>query len=98
MKHITSCFSNQMINLCQKAYASEKWKTVIADFLGAPLNKHIQLGTFKSGKLVLIVDCPLWASELKIRLPALREHIRCDHRVALNAIEHKIDPSFFKPL
>ena len=97
MKHITACFSDQLINICQKAYASDKWKSVIDDFLGAPLNKHIHLGSFKSGKLVLMVDCPLWASELKIRMPALREHIRQDHRCTLNSIEHKIDPSFFKP-
>lgn len=97
MKHITNCFSNELISICQKSYATDKWKDIIHLFLNAPLNQHVQLGTFEKSKLVLVVDCPLWASELRPRIPELRDYLRKEHQCyGLSHIQVKIQPDFFK--
>jgi hypothetical protein len=97
MKHITNCFSSELISLCQKSYATDKWKDIIQLFLKAPLNQHVQLGTFEKNKLVLVVDCPLWASELRPRIPELRDYLRKEHQCyGLSHIQVKIQPDFFK--
>jgi hypothetical protein len=96
MKHITTCFSNELIKICEQSYASEKWLDVIHDYLGHPMNQHVQLGSFEKGKMILIADCPLWSSEIKMRVPELRDYIRKEHQCSLKFIEVKIQPDFFK--
>lgn len=97
MKHITDCFSKELVKICQKSYAADKWQLAVHDYLGEPINRHVQLGSFEKGKMVLIVDDPLWASELRVRLPHLRDHIRLELRCySLMFIQIKIQPGFFK--
>lgn len=97
MKHITNCFSQDLIKICQESYAAEKWLVAIHEYLGSPMNQHVQLGSFEQGKMVLIADCPLWANEVRIRLPEIRDYIRIEHKCFnLKFIQVKIQPDFFK--
>ena len=97
MKHITACFSKDLINICQHSFQSEKWQVSIEAYLGTPLNKHICLAQFKAGKMTLIADCPLWASEMRMRLPDLRDYLRKELKChQLKFIEIKTEPSFYK--
>jgi hypothetical protein len=46
---------------------------------------------------VLIVDCPLWASELRMKIPELRDYLRKEKNCYnLTNINLKIEPEFFK--
>ncbi len=93
MKHITDCFSHDLIKLCQKSYASEKWLQVIHEYVGHPLNKHVFINEFQQGKLILGVESSIWASELKMMLPGLRDHLRNNHHCfQLRFIQVKIQP------
>ena len=97
MKHITSCFSEHLINLCHRTFESEKWKEMIAKYLPGPLQQHVFVGEFKQGVLTLIVDCPLWNNQLRMQLPELRDKIRIEEKIyQLRSIQVKIEPSFFK--
>lgn len=97
MKHITSCFSQKLVDICQKSFQSEKWQEVVREFLPRPLKDHVYVGDFKQGLLVLIVDCPLWASELRMRIPELRDYLRREKNCYnLSTINLKIEPEFFK--
>jgi hypothetical protein len=93
MKHITACFSKDLIKICQKSYASEKWLQIIHEFIGHPLNQHVFLNQFENGKIILAVDCSLWASELRTILPNLRDHLRNTHQCFnLKFIQVKVQP------
>lgn len=97
MKHITFCFSKELVDICQKSFKDEKWQEIIHAFLQPPLNQHVFLGSFKLGKMVLIVDCPLWGSQLRMKIPELRDFLRSQHQChQLGFIEMKIEPSFYK--
>lgn len=70
---------------------------VIQDFLKPPLAPHVFVAEFKKGKLLLVVDCPLWASELRMKLSELRDYLRKEQQCYdLIFIQIKIQPDFFK--
>jgi len=97
MKHITRCFSQDLIKLCHHSFKSQKWQLVIQEFLKPPLAPHVLVAEFKKGKLILVVDCPLWASELRMKLSELRDHLRKEKNCYdLMFIQIKIQPDFFK--
>jgi hypothetical protein len=97
MKHITSCFSDNLIDLCHRSFQSEKWKEMVSDYLSAPLKNHVYVGEFKQGVLTLIVDCPLWNNQLRMVLPELRDKIRSEQKCyELRSINVKVAPDFFK--
>ena len=99
MKHITSCFSKQLIDICHRSFQSEKWKAIIIAYLPHPLNEHVYVGEFKQGELPLITDCPLWASQLRMQVPELRDYLRKEHHCyQFNNITVKIEPEFFKQI
>ena len=50
MKHITDCFSKELVKICQKSYAADKWQSAVTDYLGEPINRHVQVGSFEKGK------------------------------------------------
>ena len=93
MKHITACFSHELLKICEISYKDEKWEEIILNYLNAPLNKHIRLAQFKDGKLILVTENPLWAQELKMQLPQLRDYLRAEHQCyQLKFIQVKILP------
>jgi hypothetical protein len=97
MKHITSCFSQNLVDICQKSFQSEKWQEIIRNYLSSPLNQHVYVGSFKQGHLILVVDCPLWASEIRMRSPEIRDYLRAEQQCYhLRTISIKIQPEFFK--
>lgn len=97
MKHITACFSQELMKICQKSHTYEKWGEALHNFLQAPLKDHVFLGSFEQGKMVLVVDCPLWASELKLLLPELRDHLRTELKCyQLKFIQVKIQPELMR--
>lgn len=97
MKHITRCFSQDLIKICHQSFKSQKWQFIIQDFLQAPLALHVHVADFKKGKLILVVDCPLWGSELRMKLSDLRDYLRKEKNCYdLMFIQVKIQPDFFK--
>jgi hypothetical protein len=93
MKHITACFSHDLLKICERSYKDEKWEEIILNYLGAPLNQHIKLAQFSDGKLTLASESPIWAQELKMQLPQLRDHLRMAHHCyQLKFIQVKILP------
>jgi len=79
MKHITACFSNDLVKICEKSYQQDKWEEIIQTQLGYPLKDHIKLCEFTQGKLTLATDGAVWAQELKMHLPTLRDYLRTHH-------------------
>jgi hypothetical protein len=97
MKHISNCFSTDLIKICHQSFKAQKWQLVIQEYLCAPLAAHVVVGEFKKGKLSLVVDCPLWASELRMKLSELRDYLRKEQDCYdLMFIQVKIQPEFFK--
>ena len=97
MKHITSCFSSNLVNLCHRSFQSEKTKEVLDKHLPDNLKAHVFVGEFKFGVLTLIVDCPLWHSQLRMNLPELRDKLRKEPGYQkLSSINVKVEPEFFK--
>ena len=97
MKHISNCFSKDLIKICHQSFKSEKWQLIIQEFLTQPLATHVFVAEFKKGKLSLVVDCPLWASELRMKISELRDYLRKEqHCYDLMFIHVKIQPDFFK--
>jgi len=97
MKHITRCFSQDLIKICHQSFKSQKWQHVVREFLKGPLANHVMVGEYQKGKLTLVVDCPLWGSELRMRLSELRDFLRKEQNCYdLMFIQVKIQPDFFK--
>ena len=97
MKHISACFSKDLIKICQKSHTYERWGEALHQFLQSPLKEHVFLGSFEQGKLILIVDCPLWASELRMKLPELRDYFRIQLQCyQLKFIQVKIEPGLMR--
>lgn len=79
MKHITACFSNALVKICEKSYQQDKWEELILNHLGYPLREHVKLCEFAQGKLTLATDGSIWAQELKMHVPTLRDYLRGTH-------------------
>jgi hypothetical protein len=95
MKHITACFSSEMLKICEKSYSEDKWQEIIFNYFGEPLNQHVKLAQFKEGKLTLVTDGSIWANEVKMHIPQLRDHLRANHHCyQLKFIQVKILPDF----
>ena len=76
MLRINQCFDNQLLQLCQQAVQVEQLNNKIKGFLAKPLANYCQVGAFNRGCLVITVQNAAWATELRYKLPELRDQLR----------------------
>ena len=76
MRRITHCLNPSLTTLCKRAIELESLTAMVQGYLPETNRVQCSVGSFNKGCLVLIVTDPVWASELRYSLPALRDHLR----------------------
>ena len=76
MKHIARCLNPKLVTICEKTIQLETLNLMIIKYLPPELHTHCHVGSFNQGCLVLVIDDPSWATQLRFMLPELRDNLR----------------------
>jgi len=76
MRRINRCLNRQLAELCQRAVQTDELNLKVSEYLPDNLRAHCHVGSFSKGCLLLVVDKPDWATELRYCLPDLRDALR----------------------
>lgn len=76
MRRINRCFNHQLHHLCQGAVELDVLSRAILKFLPKTLHGHCQVASFNRGCLLLTINKPNLATELRYLLPNLRDDLR----------------------
>ncbi|WP_419419501.1 DUF721 domain-containing protein [Legionella sp. D16C41] len=76
MRPINRCLNKQLTDLCQQVMQLDKLNALLGPLLPAHLQAHCKVGSFNKGSLLLTLDDPTWATELRYYLPTLRDKLR----------------------
>lgn len=79
MKRIHSCFDKSIINLCDKIETLNEITCFVRSHLPEHLSHSTHVLSVTHGCLILGVDDPIWATELRFLLPTLRDRLRGQH-------------------
>jgi hypothetical protein len=75
-QQINRCLNKQMLDLCQRAYQLDELNSKLKAFLPSPLIDHCLVASFERGCLLISVSNASWATELRYRIPELRDLLR----------------------
>lgn len=76
MRRINRCLNKQLAELCHRAVQLDELNLKVNQYLPETLRAHCHVGSFSKGCLLLVVDKPDWATELRYCLPDLRDQLR----------------------
>ncbi len=76
MRRINRCLNTRLIDICKRTVQIEALNSKLTEYLPKTLQPHCHVGSFNHGCLVIIVSDPVWASELRYSIPALRDTLR----------------------
>lgn len=76
IRPINRCLNPQLLNLCQQAIQLDELNCKVKAHLPTPLNNYCQVAAFNHGCLILRAQNAAWATELRYRLPELRDQLR----------------------
>ena len=63
--------TNRLQNLLSKAHYLNELSLIVRDYLAENLAAHCQVANYEAGRLKLLVDSSVWASQLRFCLPTL---------------------------
>ncbi|MBA3535728.1 MAG: DUF721 domain-containing protein [Tatlockia sp.] len=95
MRSINRCLNAQLLNICQRSIQLDELNCKIKATLPAPLNNYCQVAAFNSGCLLISATNAAWATELRYRMPELRDKLRKAGLYQLSSI--KISLAEFDP-
>ncbi len=78
MRRINRCFNPKLQDICKRAVQLEELDAKLAEFLPETWRNQCNVGSFSKGCLVLITKEPVWASQLRYKLPELRDRLRSE--------------------
>jgi len=91
MRRIYQCLNSTTTVLFQQTLLLEALQEKIAQFLPLHLQTGCRVAQFSKGQLVLSLENPIHATELRYLLPALRDRLRTEGRLyQLSAIKINI--------
>lgn len=91
MRRIYQCLNSTTTVLCQQTLLLEALQEKVAQFLPPHMQSHCHVAQFSKGQLVLSLENPILATELRYLLPALRDRLRNEGRLhQLSAIKLNI--------
>jgi hypothetical protein len=76
IRSINRCLNAQLLNICQRSIQLDELNCKIKATLPAPLNNYCLVAAFNSGCLLITATNAAWATELRYRLPELRDKLR----------------------
>lgn len=93
IRHISKCLNSKLSQICMEAIKLETLSQVVLAYLPTELQAHCHVGSFRSGKLILIASQPTWATALRYAAPELRNTLRSKAKLhQLVSVEIKIQP------
>lgn len=78
MRQINQCLNQQLSTILSQALKLEAYEQHLLVFLPEALKSCCKLAGFKQGRLVIGIDNPALASELRFFLPELRDKLRSE--------------------
>lgn len=78
MRRINYYFNARLTEICKQAFALESLNQMLQQTLPTHLQPHCQVSSFNNGCMVIMVDDPVWTSELRYFVPELRDSLRKD--------------------
>jgi hypothetical protein len=81
MRQISKCLNPKLSNLCLEAIKLEDLSYLIQMHLPTELQPHCKVGSFRSGKLILIATHSSWATPLRYFAPELRNILRTEGKL-----------------
>ena len=76
MRKISHCLNPALTSICKRAIELESLTVMIQAYLPEHCRGACSVGSFNKGCLTLVLNDPKWASELRYRLPELRDQLR----------------------
>ena len=95
MRQITQCFNTPLASIYKQASQLETLTTLVQRHLGKNKNKTAPctVSRFTNGCLILAVDDPVWAAQLRYELPNLRDKLRQEGLHQLTSIRINLLPA-----
>lgn len=78
MRHINQCINQQLSAILSHSLKLEAYEQLLLTFLPKSLQSCCKLSSFKQGRMVIGIDNPALASELRFFLPELRDKLRTE--------------------
>jgi len=95
MRRITQCFNTPLASIYKQASQLDKLTALVQRHLKK--NEHepvpCKVSRFESGCLILAVDNPVWAAQLRFELPNLRDKLRQEGLHQLTSIRISLLPA-----
>lgn len=96
MRHISQCINPKLSEICTEVIKLEELSAFVRHYLPEELQNQCQVGSFRSGKLILMTANPIWAMQLRYLAPELRNKLRLEAKLhCLITIEIKVQPGGF---
>ncbi len=76
MKKISRCLNPKLADICRRTIQLSALNELVRQHLPETLKNQCWVGSFNEGTLLLCLDNPVWASELRYFLPELRDALR----------------------
>lgn len=78
MRRINRCFNKQILSLCQQTVQLDDLNLKLKQLLPPTLQEHCRAGSFNKGCLLIIINKPTVATELRYFIPTLRDTLRSE--------------------
>lgn len=78
MRPIINCLNVQLSDILQRTLLIEEINIKLNKYLPISLKTHCSVGSFSRGNLVIVVNDPVWATQLRYALPELRDKLRVE--------------------
>ncbi|MBA2709071.1 MAG: DUF721 domain-containing protein [Tatlockia sp.] len=76
MRSISRCLNAQLLDICRRSIELDELNDKVKSVLSEPLNNYCLVAAFNSGCLLITATNSAWATELRYRLPELRDQLR----------------------
>ncbi|MBA2657595.1 MAG: DUF721 domain-containing protein [Tatlockia sp.] len=97
MRSITRCMNAQLIKLCERTIQLDELSFKMKTLLPENLHDNCAVASFNRGCLLIIAKNSAWATELRYRLPELRDKLRQEGLYQLTSIKISL-PNFEEDL
>lgn len=95
MRKITQCFNTPLATIYKQASQLESLTRLVQRQLKKNEHESVpcKVSRFSSGCLILAVDDPVWAAQLRYELPSLRDKLRQEGLHQLTSIRINVSPA-----
>ena len=93
MRQITQCLNTPLASIYKQALQLETLTNLVQRHLGKSKPVPCKVSRFTSGCLILSVEDPVWAAQLRYELPNLRDKLRQEGLHQLTSIQISLSPA-----